>query len=133
MVRTVPLILLLMACTKQDEDTDFTIGLVASNVDIPTCDTEDTAAVGTETLTGNQLAPDTVAFEHRSFEAQCCAAFEVRAVIVTRDSSIRVDYLDNGTPCDCMCRYDLDYMLAPIPVGTYEVLAEGFTTEISVQ
>ena len=132
MRRTLALTLSLVACSQQTQDTDFTRGLVVEDVSVPSCDTTDTT-IPTESLTASTLTPGFIQVQHRGYRAHCCLILEVRAVALTGDATIRVDYLDSADTCDCTCSYDLDYTLTLVPSGTWEIQPPGISTSATTQ
>ena len=122
--------MMMVACTGQVEDTSFTYGLRTENLRVPACDPD--AAPAAEVLTPTLLGSESIGLVHTGYRAQCCAQFEVRAVVLTGDSSLRISYTDQGTSCDCTCQHTLDYELRPMPAGTWQILAEGMTGTVTV-
>lgn len=123
---------LLLACTSGDDTattgTRTPDALTVADVSVGDCG-GDSAAVENLTATGGT---GQVGVAHLGYRAECCLSFEVSASKDSATSTLLVAYTPTGTPCDCMCAYDIGYTLQGVPAGDWTLNAEGTTTTVHV-
>ena len=86
-----------------------------------------------ECLTGPVLVDGTMTvtvegcalhFVHASVVTNCCLAYEPRVTI--EGFQIVIEEIDNGPPCDCICRFDLGLLITGLPEGLYTIAVAPF-------
>ena len=127
------LLTLLAGCPATDgaapDDTAPSTGVTVNNFVQADCD-GDSGSV-TESLSAEPGASaNTVAVEHNALGATCCVT--LAAAATAADGTINVTYTEGGTPCDCMCRYDVTYTLGNVPSGDWIVDGGSVTDDVSV-
>lgn len=73
------------------------------------------------------LQADILAIRHVNAAFNCCVD-DLSADVVVAGSSITVvetETLENGLGCDCLCLYDLDYLVHNPPPGVYSISVTG--------
>ncbi len=72
----------------------------------------------------------TIDVEHDALGATCCVSLAAKAE--ASEGTINVTYTESGTPCDCMCRYDVTYSLENVPSGDWTVDGGNVSDDVSV-
>lgn len=117
--------LLLVGCPTTPNADHITV----SNFVQADCD-GDTGGL-TESLTADPGAEaNTVDVEHDALSGTCCV--DLAAAATAADGTITVTYEESGTPCDCMCRYDVTYTLGRVPSGDWTIDGGDVSDDVSV-
>ena len=114
----------LLGCDGGAPKGDYAIdGLVVSDC------ASDSATPTTFSATGGS---GQIIVSHAGYAAECCLTFEVSAL--ANGGIIELVYTPEGEPCDCSCHYDLDFTIAGVPAGAWDVQAPdggGATVTVS--
>lgn len=125
-----PLLSLLAGCPASTDDTSAaTGGLTVTNFVQQDCD-GDSGTLNEALRADPGTAGNTVDVAHDAVSGTCCVSLAASATAA--DGTINVTYTESGTPCDCMCRYDVTYTLGNVPSGDWSVAAGGVSDAVSV-
>ena len=124
------LLSLLAGCPASTDDTSPVGGdITVTNFVQQDCDGD--SGTLTEALRAEAgSSANTVDVEHDAVSATCCVSLAASATAA--DGTIHVTYTEGGTPCDCMCHYDVTSTLGNVPSGDWSVAAGGVSDAVSV-